>query len=139
MCWVVDARSSLGRASCCELPSSQSISVPIAIWRLLLREWCTRWWACHSNASTLFLQQELLFTSRQAIFAPPKAIRGGIPLCFPQFGDMGSLKQQHGFARNSAFTVQSLAEDSVSLLLNTDLELKSIWGFSFELLCTVRI
>lgn len=37
----------------------------------------------------------------QALFAPPKAIRGGIPICFPQFSDFGSLGQ-HGFARNKA-------------------------------------
>ena len=36
----------------------------------------------------------------QAVFAPPKAIRGGIPICFPQFSDFGPLSQQHGFARN---------------------------------------
>lgn len=43
---------------------------------------------------------ERLFVSKQAVFAPPKAIRGGIPICWPQFGDMGPLQAQHGFARN---------------------------------------
>ncbi|BAS91420.1 Os04g0658000 [Oryza sativa Japonica Group] len=28
--------------------------------------------------------EELLFVSNKAIFKPPKAIRGGIPICFPQ-------------------------------------------------------
>lgn len=37
----------------------------------------------------------------KALFAPPKAIRGGIPICFPQFSDFGPLGQ-HGFARNKA-------------------------------------
>ncbi|XP_037497074.1 putative glucose-6-phosphate 1-epimerase isoform X1 [Jatropha curcas] len=31
--------------------------------------------------------EELLFTSSKAIFRPPKAMRGGIPICFPQFGN----------------------------------------------------
>ncbi|CAL5440466.1 unnamed protein product [Camellia sinensis] len=39
-----------------------------------------------------------------AIFKPPKAIRGGIPLCFPQFGSHGPL-EQHGFARNRFWSV----------------------------------
>ncbi|KAE9591235.1 putative aldose 1-/Glucose-6-phosphate 1-epimerase, galactose mutarotase-like protein [Lupinus albus] len=28
--------------------------------------------------------EELLFLSNKAVFKPPKAIRGGIPICFPQ-------------------------------------------------------
>lgn len=43
--------------------------------------------------------EELLFTSSKAILKPPKAMRGGIPICFPQFGNCGSL-ERHGFARN---------------------------------------
>ena len=49
--------------------------------------------------------QELLFLSSLAKFEPPTAIRGGIPVCWPQFGDMGPVKQQHGFARNLAWQV----------------------------------
>ncbi|CAL5444278.1 unnamed protein product [Camellia sinensis] len=50
--------------------------------------------------------EELLFVSSkmEAIFKPPKAIRGGIPLCFPQFGSHGPL-EQHGFARNRFWSV----------------------------------
>ena len=40
--------------------------------------------------------------------------RGGIPVCFPQFGKLGPLGQ-HGFARNSSFTVASRTECSVTL------------------------
>ncbi|WVZ22394.1 hypothetical protein V8G54_000938 [Vigna mungo] len=45
------------------------------------------------------LGEELLFVSSKNNFKPPKSIRGGIPICFPQFSNHGSL-QQHGFARN---------------------------------------
>lgn len=49
--------------------------------------------------------EELLFTSSKAVFKPPKAMRGGIPICFPQFGNRGSL-EQHGFARNKVWTIE---------------------------------
>lgn len=49
---------------------------------------------------------ELLFVSAKAVFAPPKAIRGGVPVCWPQFSDMGPLGQ-HGFARNAVRAVRA--------------------------------
>eukprot|EP00958_Prasinococcus_capsulatus_P020990 scaffold2799_cov408-Prasinococcus_capsulatus_cf.AAC.14 len=57
--------------------------------------------------------KELIFVSSQAVYKlkravhniqPPKAIRGGIPICFPQFSDFGDCGQ-HGFARNSEWTL----------------------------------
>ena len=36
--------------------------------------------------------EELLFVSPKAVFAPPKAIRGGVPVCFPQFAMLGPLQ-----------------------------------------------
>ncbi|CAN1121425.1 Putative glucose-6-phosphate 1-epimerase [Linum perenne] len=48
--------------------------------------------------------EELLFLSTKAVFKPPTAIRGGIPISFPQFGTHGSL-EQHGFARNTVWTI----------------------------------
>ncbi|XP_047249535.1 putative glucose-6-phosphate 1-epimerase isoform X2 [Capsicum annuum] len=49
-------------------------------------------------------REELLFVSSKAIFKPPKAIRGGIPICFPQFANRGSL-ESHGFARNRFWSI----------------------------------
>ncbi|XP_047334107.1 putative glucose-6-phosphate 1-epimerase [Impatiens glandulifera] len=49
--------------------------------------------------------EELLFTSSKAIFKPPKAIRGGISICFPQFGNCSSL-EQHGFIRNKVWSYE---------------------------------
>lgn len=45
--------------------------------------------------------KELLFLSRDAILDGSKAIRGGIPLCFPQFGQPDKSMPQHGFLRNN--------------------------------------
>ncbi|WMV37113.1 hypothetical protein MTR67_030498 [Solanum verrucosum] len=50
------------------------------------------------------LREELLFVSSKAIFKPPKAIRGGIPICFPQFANRGPL-ESHGFARNRFWSI----------------------------------
>ena len=95
--------------------------------------------------------EELLFVSKDAIFKPPKAIRGGIPICFPQFGDLGPLKQQHGFARNVAFEVEkggsagsgsgsgpSSSPDQVTLLLRHD-GASHDFPHPFELRVTVRV
>lgn len=45
-----------------------------------------------------------LFVSAAAHYGPGVSIRGGIPICFPQFGPFGALPQ-HGFARTSRWRV----------------------------------
>ncbi|KAK3227985.1 hypothetical protein Dsin_007847 [Dipteronia sinensis] len=88
--------------------------------------------------------EELLFTSSKAIFKPPQAVRGGIPICFPQFGNQGSV-QKHGFARNKIWVIDSdppplhhHPSDSlgkaacVDLLLKPSEEDLKIWPHSFE-------
>ena len=44
-------------------------------------------------------KQDLLWISKESHLEAPKAIRGGIPLCWPWFG--GDPKPSHGFARTS--------------------------------------
>ena len=48
--------------------------------------------------------EDLLFVSAKSAFGPGVSIRGGIPVCFPQFGSMGTLPQ-HGFARVVPWTL----------------------------------
>lgn len=43
-----------------------------------------------------------LFVSDRAVFADDAPIRGGVPVCFPQFADQGPLPL-HGFARSTAW------------------------------------
>ena len=47
--------------------------------------------------------RSLLFVSKEAIFDRRRAIRGGIPVCWPQFSTYGALAQQHGYARNMSW------------------------------------
>lgn len=82
--------------------------------------------------------EELLFVSSKAIFKQPKAIRGGIPICFPQFGSHGSL-EQHGFARNRVWSVDPNPPPSnnsnkafIDLILKPTEEDLKIWPHSFE-------
>ncbi|CAI0456316.1 unnamed protein product [Linum tenue] len=91
-------------------------------------------------------REELLFMSSKAIWKPPKAIRGGIPVFFPQFGNLGT-SERNGFARNKFWTIDSDPSplppsnnhSSVDLLLkSTDEDLK-IWPRSFELRLRVSL
>ncbi|GFZ01298.1 Galactose mutarotase-like superfamily protein [Actinidia rufa] len=85
--------------------------------------------------------EELLFTSSKAIFKPPTAVRGGIPICFPQFGNRGSL-EQHGFARNKIWVIDdnppplhpndSDGKSYIDLLLKPSQEDLKVWPHSFE-------
>lgn len=87
-------------------------------------------------------QEEQLFVSSKAVFKPPKAIRGGIPVCFPQFGPKGPL-DQHGYARNRAWVVDPKSETSdpavVDLLLTPSAEDLKLWPHSFELRMRVAL
>jgi glucose-6-phosphate 1-epimerase len=51
--------------------------------------------------------EEMLFISDEAVFDRSKPIRGGIPICFPQFGSNGALPN-HGFARNLDWKLRSI-------------------------------
>jgi len=75
-------------------------------------------------------EENLLFCSKEAIFSPPTAIRGGIPLCWPQFSDLGPCKTQHGFARNSEFKITDSSTNSVTMELQNDGEGNKTPGFS---------
>ncbi|XP_011012987.1 PREDICTED: putative glucose-6-phosphate 1-epimerase [Populus euphratica] len=82
--------------------------------------------------------EELLFVSSKAIFKPPKAIRGGIPICFPQFGSNGFL-EQHGFARNRFWSIDTdpppfptNSKSFIDLILKPSEEDMQKWPHSYE-------
>jgi glucose-6-phosphate 1-epimerase len=69
-------------------------------------------------------ERDVLFLSKESEFLPGKAIRGGIPVCFPWFGGRsdGASGPSHGFARIEEWTLAFAAllpgaagEDRVSL------------------------
>ncbi|KAI3970423.1 hypothetical protein MKX01_024070 [Papaver californicum] len=91
-------------------------------------------------------KEELLFMSSKGKWKPPKAIRGGIPICFPQFGNLGTL-EQHGFARNRLWELDSCPaplppsnnHSSVDLILRSTEEDVKTWPRSFELRVRVSL
>ena len=86
--------------------------------------------------------KELLFLSRDAILDGTKAIRGGIPLCFPQFGQPDKSMPQHGFLRNNYWKEvdDSRSDDDESAGISMELSLKDVvnsrggkWGTDTKL------
>lgn len=78
---------------------------------------------------------DILFLSSRAVFAEGKAIRGGMPLVFPQFG--GGPLPQHGFARNLPWKgVSSQVEPNGDLAVHFELTsgtaTRSKWPHDFR-------
>ncbi|HEX7653856.1 MAG TPA: D-hexose-6-phosphate mutarotase [Verrucomicrobiae bacterium] len=61
----------------------------------------------------------LIFMSRKSYFAPGKAIRGGVPICYPWFGNRDG-EPSHGFVRSTEWQLvktSAAADGSVTLQL----------------------
>jgi glucose-6-phosphate 1-epimerase len=90
-------------------------------------------------------QQPALFVSRAAIYRAGKAIRGGIPVCWPWFAQHPTdpAKPMHGFARTAMWQVVGTAvvEDDTQLRLGlSDNEATwAIWPYAFELELVVTV
>ncbi|CAK0888405.1 unnamed protein product [Prorocentrum cordatum] len=89
---------------------------------------------------------EQLFMSSEAVLGQPgTAIRGGVPICWPQFGTFdeaatGAPKLKHGFVRQSnRWQVSEVSEDAVSLRLVPDAEMLKKWPSEFEFIYTVSL
>lgn len=73
---------------------------------------------------------EGLFVSRAAKFQPGTAIRGGVPVIFPQFAELGPLSK-HGFARTQRWARVEGGATSVRLRLRDSDETQRIWPHAF--------
>ena len=81
---------------------------------------------------------DVLWMSPYSVFEKGKAIRGGIPVCFPWFGPHASdsTMPQHGFARTSMWEVNEVdtlekGETYVSMQLKSSEETKAYWPHDF--------
>ncbi|MES2533270.1 MAG: D-hexose-6-phosphate mutarotase [Pseudomonadota bacterium] len=77
---------------------------------------------------------ERLYLSPDAVFDGRTAIRGGVPVCWPQFNQRGPLAK-HGFARNLPWQVQRFDPDVPADLvfsLRDDAATRALWPHAFE-------
>lgn len=81
---------------------------------------------------------ERLFLSPRAEFAAGKAIRGGVPVIFPQFNREGPLPR-HGFARNMDWQFVAVAEGTAMFRLSSNAETQAIWPARFTADLTVNV
>jgi glucose-6-phosphate 1-epimerase len=91
-------------------------------------------------------QEHVLFLSRHAVYAPGKAIRGGIPICWPWFGPHPTdpTKPDHGFARTRPWSVLDTTAmpdgaTRVRLGLTDDAATRALWPHAFALELTVTV
>ena len=90
--------------------------------------------------------EDVLFLSEKAIYGQGKAIRGGIPVCWPCFSDddSGFDLPAHGFARNQVWRViatNSSEDGSITIslaLTHTDASM-AIWPYEFSLVLEVVV
>lgn len=75
---------------------------------------------------------EALFVSRAAVFRPGTAIRGGIPVIFPQFAGLGPLPK-HGFARTQPWNHadEGPPGSRATLELRDTTDSRSLWPHAF--------
>ncbi len=88
----------------------------------------------------------LLWLSEKAFFETNKAIRGGVPICFPWFGKNkhDATLPQHGFARTAQWSVviqEELDEGTthIQLQLTQNKESLKVWAYNFDVRLDVLV
>lgn len=85
---------------------------------------------------------EQLFLSKKSIYKNGVPIRGGIPICFPQFNNEGPIIK-HGFARINQWKLIDVKETDThtqaELSLEDTVETRQIWPFAFRVKLIVTL
>jgi glucose-6-phosphate 1-epimerase len=87
--------------------------------------------------------RERLYLSSRSRFDGQSAVRGGVPVCFPQFNQRGSLPK-HGFARNLSWQAGSVTDGDpgcahLSLRLQDGPASRQFWPMAFEAMLTLDL
>jgi len=89
-------------------------------------------------------KEPLLWLSDESPFEYGKAIRGGVPICWPAFGMNNPKLPQHGFARTCMFSFVSSREidegttEVVLSLIDNEIS-RALWNNKFELLLKITV
>lgn len=82
---------------------------------------------------------ERIYLSPEALFDGRSAIRGGVPVCWPQFNQRGPLPK-HGFARNKAWQLEPAeAPGELVFSLRDDAASRALWPHAFRLALRVTL
>ncbi|MFH8134697.1 D-hexose-6-phosphate mutarotase [Pantoea osteomyelitidis] len=86
-------------------------------------------------------EKPVIWLSDKTPFATGKAIRGGVPICWPWFGPAG--EPAHGFARNQPWTLSAHDESDegvlLTLVLESNAQTKKLWPHDFTLFARFRL
>ncbi|MCD2167818.1 D-hexose-6-phosphate mutarotase [Comamonas koreensis] len=103
--------------------------------------WCAQW---ADGTSAVVAEQgaqllswktadgrEHLYLSPASLRDGQAAIRGGVPVCFPQFNVRGPLPK-HGFARNLRWQMLQADEDGIVMQLTDSAATRAFWPHAFD-------
>ena len=86
--------------------------------------------------------RERLFLSPDNLWDGQSAIRGGVPVCFPQFNQRGTLPK-HGFARNMAWSADEAVASGdaahIDFTLGAHPDTLAIWQHAFVAVLRVAL
>jgi glucose-6-phosphate 1-epimerase len=85
--------------------------------------------------------EPVLFMSPRSVFAPGRAIRGGVPICFPWFAARADdpAAPAHGFARIRDWHVIERTPGGLVLGLESDADTRRLWPHDFRLRFRVSV
>lgn len=83
----------------------------------------------------------VIWLSEKALFKTGKAIRGGVPLCWPWFNQLGT--PSHGFARISLWQLVQYSENEQQVTLTLSLsdtpQTRQLWPHAFNATMTINV
>jgi len=85
--------------------------------------------------------RQVLFCSPNSLFMDGKAIRGGIPVCYPWFGDKSDnpTAPAHGLVRTRAWKLESVEPLGDAIAITTSIasgaDTRQWWPFDYRLAC----
>jgi glucose-6-phosphate 1-epimerase len=110
------------------------ISAPDAAGEMYLHGSHVTSWAPQASGEGLYL-------SPKSLFQDGRAIRGGVPVCFPWFGDKADdpSAPAHGFVRTKTWELQSIESAGKSVIVSMSTEsgddTRKWWPHDFRLTC----